>query len=689
MILDRSNFKQYNISSAILNYVAFNADTLQMTRPADGAAPFRYGQEITLMDGSRTLFSGRVDDVRTSINGSSKVDSITVLGWIGWLGRITYSETRGDVVYGYTEYIGGSTTDEGTMKPLDTLLEIPFDYANLPLSLDAETGLSTPDYLPSGQESCHNIMVSMSRLTPSLMAWVDYGARAWRWRRVDTLSTVSSIDARLTSLDLQARHDLSPPSVCLTGGVQYNVGGSPSEIDAYVYHVPESAMTSAGYAGIQQSAQAANRQRSILRGAVLPKSYFVYGESPGAKGLDIALSSDAGKKILKFWGHFAAFKGLAGIADIVKVGSIFVDLVPDKELYPENEDLPPEEQDKDLAIPYNYQMPTENPVNWQTVAVLVDGSFPASENQKQCLFGLRWCKAIITQYAYVASSPTEETDIAALNRLFPSRGQVYISDEDGYEERQLSKFTIEGAVLINRAKKSYYPIDLGLSSSDPDYDDYSPEVEDYPEFPTEEQLKSWAQQYYRDTRRVPYDGSINYCDYNDDPRIFMGTKLQVEGMPVASPVQRVRYDLFNRTLQLSVGSSTAMNIDERISRYQATRTAELAALAANDNPAPRQAGKPLDEGDMEALQPTTISPQLSATISAAPKLEQDVPQFSVYWRDGKPWFKGGSKMTETGVVTLADLDISAYYKPGQNWFVEEVIDPSTRSYYLAAKFSNP
>ncbi len=703
MILDTSNLDALDITSGTINYNNLAPDTCSLTREYFGASPLDYGDDITITRKGVTIFKGRVSSVSQSVTGASTTESIEVQNEVGWIDRIIYSETKRRPIYGYMVSLADTKIKDGAVVPLDELLQIPYDYASPPnLILDTSTGLSGIDYTPSGQESCWGIMQHLISLHSSVRATLDYSNSRWRWTTREKLSSIS-LDAssgmlsngaaskKIANISVKKRVDLQYPAVCLTGGVQYNIGGAPNTEGALVYHVTESLLGVDAYGGISRYAQAATKQRNIVKGAVLPAGLYDYSKTVNGKTMSKFLSESP--KMLKFLLQLQGLGILKKFSSSVKFSEIALELMSAEDAFPLPDDVPPDEVDPDDLVPANYQLPDGSDSyasSWATVAIFKSGSFPASVESKLNVWGLRWCKAKFRMRLALTVLPEQLDDYDALLELFNYRAN-YTSSEGTTKERPFCQLEFD-VVLINRERKSYYPGDLSLADNDPDYDTYEPELPEYPEYLTAEQLKGYADEVWSETRTLLYDGSVTLEDCDAHPCELLNSKLSIVnvdhiGSVPATPVQSVTLDLATNNLTVQYGSKDPLGIAERVDLYRQTRATLLEAMTSNDNPAAQQAEEPLDSGITDALAPQTIVPQITAAVATMRSPKESAQPFTVYRDGGKVYLKGGTKRTLTGDISLDDLDITDIWKPSQRWYISTTLDVATGKYTIKPRYS--
>ncbi len=720
MILDTASLHALDITSGSITYNNLEADTCTLTREYFGNSPLSYGDDLTITRKGKIIFNGRVSSVTLSTSASSATETIEVLNEVGWLNLITYSEPKTTPPHGYMQKLIVALPESPDIvddwqdlvndaeaeaaetllgvRPLDELLAVPYSYSGCRLTLDAQTGLSGINYTPSGQDSCFSIMSHLARQHPSVRAIVDYSRSSWEWalaRDLDTITLDASTGVfstadyckKINSITVTPRHDLQYPAVCLTGGVIHSIGGTADTEGAYIYHVNESDLYNTKQ-DIANASRNANKQRMHLKATRLPPSRYQYSDLAG-KVFDKFLADD--KTMLEFLTSIEGLQILEEVQSCVKVGDIGVELIPASILYPikkdsSGQDIPPD--DIDDVVPHNYMLPTEG--GYTTgVYMLRTGDFPASPDPKQCVWGLRWCKAKLRIKMAIFAIPPQSTNIEALLELFPSRGVV-----NGIE-RQVSYIEVD-VILINKQKASYYPIDNSLATNDPDYSQWreeNPEEEPL----TKEQLIAYAEELYIETRQLVYDGSITIEDCDISPTELLNSKLSVVnvthlGTLPASPVQSISLDLATNNMTVTTGSKDPLGIPERIDLFRTTRASLQESLTDSQNPRILFVGGAEGKLEREAFTPTTIQPQITATVIPIRPARESAQPFTVFRErvdgENKVFFKGGKVSTLTGDLELEDTDITAQYREGQTWYVEQVFIYSSRTYELRIKYKN-
>lgn len=628
----------------------------------DSAAPFAFGEEITLTEEGRVLFHGYVTrqpavDVSTRgvtcevvaeniialLDATPYVEDQSLYGI--WLKRTRLTDARSLINHILRQGLvapGGGEANESFINSLTAFIQCP---------------------VGSGSQTCWSLIEACLHWVPNAATWYRPDTRTLLIR--SQVSTLLNIDvnqkkakkgdnevfcfAGCSHAVFSKRLDLLPPSVGLSWeepnksiwrDVVFPEGGNLRQPWAFRFQVPKLGGGSVTDDPEQRkNVQQAAQPSMLVKGRQVPTGWDVSGNMKSSEGISAS-------EWYKFWSGFSAMSTLKKTnLSCLAFGKAIFAAVPVDDAFPAGELA----EEEDTEVPANYE--AFQPNNLEKLYVLYQGQFPASSKASDNVSGLKFCKGKLKQYVWLKEKYTGEATKTEAKEFFS--GKFPLKGEDintaNYALLELD------AVFINRRRKKYQVGTNELASDDDDYvaDDNST-TEDA-EATAADYIKA-AQDYYSATRRLYYDGSITLHGVkNYEPSALVGAVsvigLRADWETMNTPIVQAEYDPKRKTLTLSTGSPEILTIDERVHRTLLGRQSNLnAGTTFADPPRTTSGDGGGDSGSDDDSSFPMVGPSISANVAAV-KSGKPLNPFQVYEdEDGKVYINEGTLVAPGGKV---------------------------------------
>ena len=595
-------------TSIDINSASRTADTASLTFRLDdieAAAPWAFGDEVTLTEHGVVVFHGyvtEVPDIAIEANGITCKSTLSNI--IALLDATPYTEPQSfnGVVKNEARLISASAA---ISKVVSAGMVLPGGEAAT--SENYSVNFSSTIMCPtgSGSQTCWSLVSSCLHWVPNAVTWYNPQTRMLTFRSAEsgenlTLDLTAGQMRRgneilftfagYESASFKARHDLCPPVVGLSWEAykKYKTfpnGGNLKQPWAFMFQVPErqgspsnEPMPPAEQKRVQQAAQ----PKMVVLGRKIPDGWVSKGDmmeqAPGAPGLWHA-----------FWSSFSAMRPLAKTnVSCLRYGKAVLEPVP------LNDAFPPAENDEDTEQPENYHEFKDSDMS-KSVYALYQGQFPASSKKRDNVNDLKFCKGKLKQYVWVQSQYTGELSKKEWQDFFAGTTKI-TKEVDGEMKQGSARYALLEleCIFINRRKKKYQTGTNKLYEGDEDWKpDEQPEEDNETDMPggaSDEDYTAAAEDFYNATRKLYFDGSIalrGVTGYN--PAQLAGANLSVIGArsewnDMNTPVVQAEWNPQYETLTISTGSPEILSIDERIERTLLGRQSNYGAGTSFANP---------------------------------------------------------------------------------------------------------
>lgn len=650
---------ELGVGGLVFTYNTDGADVAELSMKPEAYARLEWqvGHRVELYEGDTKVFSGvlATGQQHSVAGGQGETVGVTLVSDFYQLEHTVYARQTpsGEVIF---PGIVGEFAELGAFAHNVYNWASGWSGSKLESGFECRLSGRIPTPQSNGTNSCAQLLQDALQWTPNAVMVQRYGEQdrlifttPWEFEALE----LTSADP-VTSINLQARHDLCPPVCALVGGAHLVLpeGGDVRELGAFVYAVPLRKERVGGPAG---SAPAS--QKMVVRGVPIPNRYQFRRGVEEFRTSAVVAGSDTEKFLKQFFPQYGDFLRDVG------VGACVVSVVPEDELNAGEEAGADEDAQ---PTPANYSAPD----TWSEGAgagkggiyVLTEGSFNASSNSKKNIKGLRWCKASLTLSVAIRKADVQEKELAAVLELFPGRR---VNDEG--ETVYYANLVLD-AVLINRRKKIYDPATNTLCRTDAEWtqeDDTEPSVTDYVEA---------MRAYYAASREVFTEGSIGllhegkYAPHELTGRMVTLSGFRTEWASMQAVVRSVTWDYMRRKIELQVGPRAVLGFGELLER-------RMMAKMTGENEARRQA-VPFDaldeETQAEKEADMSVSPSISAGLGA---------HTTGNWR--KPWTLYPVPVSEKEDGTIEYelwLQGGTLARGRKSWNV-----PNTKHYIVAGK----
>ncbi len=677
MKIDLDNH-ELNITALSINYARMSGDVATLTIGLDipagwtEAAPiapdFPSGLEHLdyvefWQDGSK-LMAGYVTEIKPVPCGRAWDVQYTISSALAMLAVVPYGPAwRGERLVGAAEAVKKVLAHAEAVSALDFVYEVSELDDVSAVAISSVTTCSAA--LQSLLQWCPHACVAMryeasadvilvctelSECVLDLCSGVLVGADG---------ATIGCCDAA-EAVSIVPRYDLRPPCVTVLHGPSSQSYGDASQKYAphsLVYDVPVADVsTSETDVPLGVTAIASLKQKEVVKGYRLPLTAVFTANSMLSRGSS----------------GWAWWRGIGAVPQLQRLssdgliwGGYHVTPIAGADAYPAEGDV--------SAVPANYQDPT----SWTYMYLHISGAFLADVDSENCTPGLKFSRVIIEQNVYVLKDAAL-AGLSAEERDEWLCGSFSVDGDSADREYIYTTLRLEGTV-INRARKSYYPLTGDLADDDDDYEAPSAEEDDEAgEDAADDATSTWlavkcgAECYYNATRQLYYSGDVSLVDWQGSPAGLLCSSLSVTGgllewRAMESPITSVSYDPAHRTLAMSLGVAEFLTIDEYADRMATTRRIREAALAEafadeeddEDDEGSVDPDTSTDEEDDNGVQSIAASYAVNYSVACTAKRRRP---WEIYSEGDVYYIEGGQLHSPAGLITVGRQVIAGYSK---------------------------